>query len=115
MAAKKARKPSDRSDPKQNKSLAIRNIIKTMPNAKAAEIAAAVKKEYGHNVSADRVYMVKTKANMAHTRRTTKTATSDGVPFGATQWIAAIKIAQQLLKCTGSLDNAVALLKAIDG
>jgi hypothetical protein len=33
---------------------------------------------------------------------------------GAVQWIEAIKIAQQLLKVTGSVDNAVSLLNALD-
>lgn len=115
MAAKKASKPSDRTDPRKNKSLAIRNVMKTLSGGTAAEIAAAVKKEYGHNVSPDRIYMVKTKGNMALTRKKTKKATTEGFPVGAAQWIAAIKIGHQLLRSTGSLDNAVALLKAIEG
>lgn len=115
MSAKRAREKSDRSDPLQNKSLAIRNVLKTMPLARAAEIAAAVKKEYGHTVSPDRVYMVKTKSSMAATRKVTKNTSRAGVPVGATQWIAAIKIAQSLLRVTGNVDNAIALLKAIDG
>ncbi len=113
-AAKKVKTASDRSDPMKNKSLAVRNVLKNMPNAKAAEIAEAVKKEYGHNISPDRVYMVKTKSSMAATRKVTKTTSKKGVPVGAAQWIAAIKIAQELLKSTGSVDNATALLHAID-
>src|SRR5687768_12044278 len=113
MAPKKT--PSDRSDPKRNKSLAIRNTIKKMPNASAGEIAEAVKREYGHAIKLNMVYMVKTKSNMAATRRKTKTPTSKGSPVGAAQWVEAIKIARQLLKATGSVSNATALLKALDG
>jgi MurNAc alpha-1-phosphate uridylyltransferase len=36
-----------------------------MPKVKAAEVAAAVTKEYGHKVKPNMVYMVKTKLNMA--------------------------------------------------
>lgn len=115
MAAKKAAKSSDRTDPKKNKSLAIRNVIMKMPKAKAAEVAEAVKTEYGHNVGANQIYMVKTKTNMSATRKATKTPSSAGSPHGATEWIEAIKIAQQLLKLTGSVDNATALLKAVGG
>ena len=58
-------KLTDRSDPRKNKSLAIRNTLETMPGAKASEIRAAVKKNYGQVVSQNMVYMVKTKTNMA--------------------------------------------------
>lgn len=115
MAKKKAAPTSDRSDPKKNKSMAIRKVLAGMPNAKATEIVDAVKKQYGHTVNPNRVYMVKTKGNMAKTRKLTNTATSKGSPEGAAQWVEAIKIARQLLKVTGSVDNAAALLKAIDG
>jgi hypothetical protein len=106
---------SDRSDPKKNKSLAIRNVLNKMPKASAREIADAVKKEYGHAVKVNMVYMVKTKNNMAATRRRTKTPTSKGVPVGAAKWVEAIQVARHLLKATGSVDNATALLKALDG
>ena len=115
MAAKKARSNSDRTDPTKNKSLAIRNVIKTMPTAKATEVAAAVKKEYGHTISPNMVYMVKTKNNMAATRKKKKRPSRKGRPVGAAQWVEAIKIARQLLKATGSVDNATALLKAVNG
>ena len=115
MAAKKSASTSDRSDPKKNKSLAIRSMIKKMPTAKAVEIADAVKKEYGHNIKPNMVYMVKTKSNMVATRKKTNTATSKGVPVGAAKWVEAIKFARQLLKATGSVDNATALLKAVGG
>ena len=65
MAKKAKSGKRDRSDPKHNKSLAIRMILKTMPSAKAADVAAAVKKEFGHQVHPNMVYMVKTKRNMA--------------------------------------------------
>lgn len=114
MAAKHATQ-SDRLDPKKNKSLAIRNVIKKMPAAKATEIAGAVKKEYGHTVNPNMVYMVKTKSNMAKTRKRTKKPSSNGSPVGAAQWVEAIRIARQLLKATGSVDNATALLQAVNG
>jgi hypothetical protein len=95
--------------------MAIRKVLASVPKAKASEIVEAVKKQYGHTVNPNRVYMVKTKGNMAATRNETHTATSKGSPEGATQWVEAIKIARQLLKVTGSVDNATALLKAIEG
>jgi hypothetical protein len=119
MARKKAKavppKPT-RSDPKQNKSLAIRMIVKQMPTAKASDIAAMVKKTYGHDVSQNMVYMVKTKANMAADGRQGKQdgARNRSPMTSAPLWIDAIKTARQLLKATGSVDNATALLKALD-
>jgi hypothetical protein len=116
MAKKPMSSKSDRSDPKKNKSLAIRNVLKKMPAAKAADIAAAVKREYGHTVNYNRIYMVKTKANMASDGRPRKNkARNNGTPMvSAAMWVSAIKTGRQLLKETGSVPNAVALLKAID-
>src|SRR5689334_20426678 len=101
-----AKRNVDRTDPKKNKSLAIRLVLKKIPSAKATEVVEAVKKEYGHQINPAMVYMIKTKSNMSATRKATKTPTSKGVPVGAAQWIEAIKIAQQLLKATGSVENA---------
>src|SRR5690349_20895802 len=115
MAKKKVASKSDRTDPKKNKSMAIRKVLATMTNAKAADIVDAVKKQYGHTVNPNRVYMVNTKGNIVTTSKQTNTATIKGSPEGATQWVEAIKIARHLLKVTGSVDNATALLKAIDG
>jgi hypothetical protein len=111
-----AKTPSDRSDPKKNKSLAIRNVLRKMPTAKASEVVAAVKKEYGHRVNANRVYMVKTKTNMASDGRpkSSKTTRNSTPMTSPGLWVEAIKTARQLLKSTGSVPNAVALLKAID-
>jgi hypothetical protein len=116
MAKKPAMSKSERTDPKKNKSLAIRNVLKKKPNAKASEVAAAVKKEYGHTVDPNRIYMVKTKLNMASDGRPRSAA---GVKNGATLssaalWVDAIKTARQLLKVTGSVPNAIAILKAMD-
>jgi len=47
--AKKSK--ADRSDPKKNKSLAIRNILEKMPGAKGGEIVAAVRSEFGLKVT----------------------------------------------------------------
>jgi hypothetical protein len=106
----------DRSDPKANKSLAIRNVLKRMPTAKAAEIVAAVKKEYGHDVKQNMVYMVKTKRNMASDGRPRrrKGSGASSPMTSAVLWVGAIKTARQLLKETGSVANATALLKALD-
>lgn len=116
MAKKATQSNSDRADPKKNKSLAIRNVLKKKPAAKATEIMATVKKEYGHSVNENHVYMVKTKSNMAADGRPKKVKPTDnGTPMNsAALWIAAIKTARQLLKSTGSVANATALLKAID-
>ena len=114
--AKKSSSKSDRSDPKQNKSLAIRNVLKRMPSAKATEVADAVQKEYGHEISQNMVYMVKTKGNMASDGRAKKTKRGDDSPLiSAALWVEAIKLGRQLLKATGSVANATALLKAVDG
>jgi hypothetical protein len=117
MAKKSMPTQSDRANPKKNKSLAIRNVLKKMPDAKATEVVAAVKKEYGHTVNENRVYMVKTKANMARDGRPRKAKSSNnGTPMtSAALWVDAIKTARQLLKATGSVANATALLKAVDG
>jgi hypothetical protein len=117
MAKKPLQSKSDRSDPKKNKTLAVRNVLKKKPSAKAAEVAAMVKKEYGHSVSPNLVYMVKTKANMAADGRPRVAhATSNGTPMtSAAMWVDAIKAARQLIVLTGSVPNAVAILKAVEG
>jgi len=117
MAKKPTESLSDRSDPRKNKSLAIRTILAKMPTAKATAIVAAVKKDFGHDVRQNMVYMVKTKANMAADRQNSgKSSSHANSPISsATQWVDAIKTARHLLKATGSVANATALLKAIDG
>jgi hypothetical protein len=113
--AKKAN-ASGRSDPRQNKSLAIRTILAKSPNAKATEVATAVKKEYGHDVSKAMIYMIKTKNNMAADGRPKRKNSQKDTPMtSAALWVEAIKLARQLLKATGSVANATALLKAVDG
>jgi uncharacterized protein len=106
-------KKSDRTDPKSNKSLAIRNMLKKMPNARASEIADAVKKEYGHTVGANIIYMVKTKMNIATDRRATGRAKKATPMTSAALWVDAIKNARALIDATGSVANATALLKAL--
>jgi hypothetical protein len=117
--AKKPADKSDRSDPKKNKSQAIRNVLARMPNAKASEIAEGVKKEYGHAVPVTMVYMIKTKGNMAKSRKRGRKAgrapTAASPMNSAALWVEAIQIGRKLLKATGSVENATALLRAIDG
>ncbi len=116
MARKKvAAAKTGRTDPLKNKSLAIRLTLKTMPAAKAADVAAAVKKDYGHVVGHNQIYMVKTKTNMATDGRVREKTAGNGSPMVTSAlWVEAIKQARQLLKCTGSVANATALLKALD-
>ena len=106
----------DRTDPRKNKSLAIRMVLKKMPGAKAREISEAVQKEFGHKVGQNMIYMVKTKSNMASDGRPKRlrSAPRDNPMTTAAAWIDAIKIGRQLLKATGSIANATALLKALD-
>jgi hypothetical protein len=106
----------DRTDPRKNKSLAIRTVLKKMPGAKAKEVAAAVHKEFGHKVGQNMIYMVKTKSNMASDGRPRRlrSAPRDNPMTTAAAWIDAIKIGRHLLKATGSVANATALLKALD-
>ena len=112
--AKKSSK-SNRTDPKQNKSLATRLVMEKLPGAKASEIVATVKKEHGHVINPNMVYMIKTKGNMAADGRAKSAKVESGKPLSsAAMWVEAIKLGRQLLKSTGSLANAVALLKAID-
>ena len=118
MAKKKSSRSTDRSDPKKNKSLAIRTVLKRLPNAKAAEVAEAVKAEFGHDIKKNIVYMVKTKTNMASDGRVKrisngKSSKADSPLTSAALWVDAIRTARQLLKATGSLANATALLKAL--
>ena len=94
MARKKpSNGKADRSDPKSNKSLAIRHVLKKMPEAKANEMAAAVKRDYGHDVSKNMIYMVKAKTNMfADGRDRTQRLSSDGNPMNsAATWVDAIR------------------------
>jgi hypothetical protein len=116
MAKKLLQSKADRSDPKKNKTLAVRTVLKKKPTAKAAEVVVAVKKEYGHTVSPNLVYMVKTKTNMASDGRPRPTGPSrNRTPMtSAAMWVDAIKTARQLLKATGSIPNAIAILKAVD-
>jgi hypothetical protein len=119
MAKKAATEKSDRSDPKQNKSQAIRNILEKTPGAKVSEVVEAVKKEYGHKIPVTMVYMIKAKGNMAKSRKRRQKAgkapTAVSPMHSAANWVEAINIARQLLTATGSVDNAVSLLKAIGG
>lgn len=116
MARKSEPGKTDRSQPQNNKSLAIRMTLKKMPAANAAELARAVKKDYGLDVSRNMVCMVKTKTNMASARKLTKQKYNrNGNPMTTPAlWVDAIKTARQLLKSTGSVSNATALLKALD-
>jgi hypothetical protein len=114
MAKKLVPTKSERTDPKKNKSLAIRLVLRKKPTAKASEVAAAVKKEFGHTINPNQIYMIKTKANMASDGRPRKTERNDTPLTSAALWVDAIKIARQLLKATGSVPNAVAILKALD-
>src|ERR1700757_3718641 len=108
MAKKPALSQSERTNPRKNKSLAIRLVLKKRPNAKASEVAETVKKEYGHTINTNQIYMIKTKANMASDGRPKKsnTATNDTPLTSPALWVDAIKTARQLLKVTGSLPNA---------
>lgn len=116
MAKKSSSQKTDRSDPRSNKSLAIRTVLGQNPNARAAEIAGLVKSEFGHNVSLPMIYMIKTKINMKHDGRK-KRGTGDaagGSLSDAASWVDAIKLARNLLRASGSVANASALLKALD-
>ena len=111
--AKKAK--ADRSDPKSNKSLAIRTVLQKQPKAKAADIAAAVKSEYGHVVTPTLVYLVKSKANIRKAARGSRRNGAPAAMSSATQWVESIKLARRLLQSSGSVENATAILKAVEG
>ena len=108
---------ADRSDPRKNKSLAIRNILAKMPSAKGGEVVAAVRSAYGLKVTPTLVYLVKSKANLRSDRRSKKPGQRGVVaPMNsAATWTDAIRSAQHLLKATGSVANAMAVLRAVDG
>jgi hypothetical protein len=112
MMAKKAK--VDRQDPRSNKSLAIREIVAKMPKAKASEIVEAVKSEYGHTVTPTLVYLVKSKTNVKKAAR--KTGAAPAPTMGsAAEWVESIKLTRRLLQASGSVENAVAILKAVEG
>ena len=120
MAKKSAKSKSDRADPRKNKSLAIRMVLERNPESKATDVVAEVKKEFGHDVKQNMVYMVKTKLNMKAQgkrgkRRRTTSANGQATLSSAAQWVEAIKIARNLLRVTGSVGDATALLKAVEG
>jgi len=114
--AKKA--SNERTDPHANKSLAIRLTLERMPAAKASEIADAVRTNYGHKISTTLVYLVKSKVNVKKADRKTGkagvVANGKAKPIGgAAEWVDAIRLARKLLAATGSVENAVAILKAV--
>jgi hypothetical protein len=115
MAKKKSSENSERFNPRNNKSLAIRTVLKKLPHAKAAEVIATVKKDFGLDVGMNLVYMVKTKGNIATAGEDDKSKTPEknNRLTTAALWVDAIRMARQLLKATGSLKNATALLKAL--
>ena len=115
MAKKKTAFSGDRKDPKQNKSLAIRTVLAGMPTSKAAQVAEEVKKQFGHAVSVNQIYMIKTKMAMKPRSRggRPKPAPTISNLGSAGAWVDAIRAAKQLLAATGSVDHAVALLKVI--
>lgn len=116
MAKDKRLGKVDRSDPRKNKSLAIRTVLAKMPGAKAVDVAEVVKKEFGHKVGPNMIYMVKTKSNMASDGRPkrSKSAPRHSPMTTGAQWVEAIKMARHLIKATGSVANATALLKALE-
>jgi ribosomal protein L23 len=83
-----------------------------MPKAKAAEIAEAVKAEYGHTVAPTLMNLVKSKSNVKKAGRKKGAAPTMG---WAAEWVESIKLARRLLQATGSVANAVAILKAVEG
>jgi hypothetical protein len=106
-------KKSDRSDPKHNKSLAIRMVLKKLPHATTSEVAEAVKKEYGHSVGANIIYMVKTKLNMSAGKKGKGKGSTKSPMTSAALWVDAIRSARRLIQATGSVKNATALLQAL--
>lgn len=113
--AKRAK--GDRGDPKQNKSLAIRTVLQANPTAKAAEIADKVNAEYGHKVTPTLIYLVKSKSNVKKAGRKARASgnVSPAPMVGAAEWIMSIKLARGLLRSAGSVENATAILKAVEG
>ena len=117
MTKKATSRNSDRLDPHKNKSLAIRKVLDTMPKAKGAEIAAEVKKQFGHTVGVNRIYMVKTKLHAkppARSKHSAPAAPTKHRISSAAQWVEAIRLAKKLLEVTGSVSDATALLKAVE-
>jgi hypothetical protein len=114
MAKKASANGRDRNDPRANKSLAIRNVLKDLPTAKASDVAATVKSKYGHEVSVNMIYMIKTKLGVkkAHKAagRKGKVNTAMNTP---TAWTEAIKAGRDLIRSTGSVANAKALIDAL--
>lgn len=114
MAKKASAAAGDRKDPNKNKSLAIRLTLGKMPRSKAKDIVAAVKRDYGHDIKENMVYMVKTKKNMAKRSKDKPAAAEDTVTLSSpTEWVVAIRLAKQLLGAAGSESNAIALVKAV--
>jgi ribosomal protein L23 len=118
--------PADRTDPKKNKSLAIRKVLELDPNGTGAEIAAQVEKTYGHKVKPNVVYITRAKVKGFKKRRKAgrpKAAAGQaegnmGANGAATKkpsnsWVGSIHLARQLIKAVGGVRNAVALVEAI--
>ena len=89
-----------------------------MPDAKGTEIVAEVKKQFGHTVGVNRIYMVKTKIGTKKQARAAKkagrpTAVTSSLLSSPASWVQAIKLVKQLLEVTGSPETAIALIKAM--
>jgi len=96
--------------------LAIHTVLN--PKAKASEIVGLAKSEYGHHVTTTLVYLVKSKAGVKKAGRKAAKMNGQASPApiaGATDWIASIKLARGLLQAAGSVANATAILKAVEG
>jgi hypothetical protein len=108
------KKRAQRQDPHANKSLAIRLMLEKMPAAKASDVAAAVLTNYGHRVTPTLIYLVKSKANIKSARRGPVSSPPVAAPSSAASWVESIKLARRLLQSTGSVENAIAILKAVE-
>lgn len=114
MSKKASANGRDRNDPKANKSLAIRNVLKDLPTAKASDVAATVKHKYGHEVSVNMIYMIKTKANLKKGKKASgKTGKLNTAMNTPAAWVESIKAARELIRSTGSVANAKALIDAL--
>lgn len=101
-----------RLDPIQNRSLAIRLVLKANPSASADDIIDLVKTTYGHTVTNTLVYLVRSKSRAKRTRRSAAAPvvrTRSMVP----NTVEVITMGRKFLDLAGSRPAASAILDAL--
>lgn len=111
-----------RTDPEQNKSLAVRLVLRDLKNAPATEVVESVQNRYGHKVSPQFIYLLK---NVDRRKKAKKSGrrvkavsfspeniNGETILNGLTDFLEATKAAKRLVRAAGSYETAQQVLSA---